>query len=454
MNRKKLAALFFVLAVLVALPTLSALAQGSQPPSGDSGSASWGSFFAPDGSMLPGVTDMGVVYQDASWMPNLSWAGINMQAEYHQYVAADGSTMLMPTQTTFFLARCSPDSPFYSADAWIGAGGAAQVNFNAGSGTTLDRLWSLVTGFATPGQQMDTSISGAFVNWSLFGLGDSWQTLQGMAGQSWQDGNLYMNALLFSGCAGSPGGCPPEVLAALATATATATDEPIVPDDPSATPPPPAVCPAPSVSQAAPSMSIGPGDPPYPLVVGQDPEKRGADVFGQITLPPVIVTWYEPVYEDDLGCVGPMSPGEPPCSRGRVETVTYLSGCIAHHDAVPEQIVAVTGTATLSEASRNWIINDLGSRWYGAYVHQGSFNLMQFGNSGASCGGDGTCRAVIDARGVPFADPGKFDLLLRISTNGAFWNGQRITAPRSLSVTGELGVSAILPTLIDASTRP
>jgi len=452
MSKRGLVVFLLGLLTLLAWPTFSALAQDGQPPVGDG--ATWGDFFNPDGSLATGVTDTGVVYQDANWMPQFpDWTGLNLQAEYHQYVAPDGSTMLMPTQTTFFFAQYDGDSPFYNNDAWVGAAGGVQLDTDYSTGSWLGNLWSAVTGFVMPDQQADTSITGSFANWTLFGFGDAWETLALMANLSQQDDSLYMNAWIFDNCASSPTGCSPQA-AALMASLVTNTPEPTATDDPFVTPPPPASCPGISVSQAAPTMSIAPGDPPYPVVVGQDPDKRGADVTGQITLPPIIVTWYEPRYEQDWGCVGPKFPGDAPCVRGRRQMVTYLAECIAHHEAVPEQITSVVATATLSAASRNWISSDLGSKWYGAYIHQGSFNLMAFGASGTSCSVDGVCRAVIEARGVPFADPGYFDLLLRVSTNGAFWRGQRVTAPRSISTSGRLGVSVILPTLIDASTQP
>lgn len=452
MTKRNFIPLIFGLLVVLSLPVMSALAQGTQPPTDNTG---WGNFFDTNGNPLPGVQDAGVVYQDVNWMPQFpSWTGINLQAEYHQYVAPNGATMLMPTMTTYIMSHFSGGAAtMYQADAVIGNAGTWQLDMSYATGNVVTDLWNMVTGYTTPDSFMDVSMSGTFMAWSFLWPGnDTWNIFSQMYAQSVNDGSLYTTALLFNSCAASPVGCPPDILAAL-TATPVST-ETTVPDDPAVTPPPPASCPGISVSQAAPSMSIAPGDPPYPVVVGQDPDRRGADVTGHITLPPVIVTWYEPRYEEDWGCVGPKFPGDAPCVRGRRQVVTYLAECIAHHEAVPEQIAGITATATLSEASRSWIIGDLGSRWYGAYIHRGSFNLLSFGNSGASCGADGTCRAVIDAHGVPFADPGYFDLLLRVSTNGAFWNGYRVTAPRSLSVNGRLGVSVILPTLIDASTMP
>ena len=37
--------------------------------------------------------------------------------------------------------------------------------------------------------------------------------------------------------------------------------------------------------------------PENPLVIGQDPEKRGADIQASVTIPPVIFTWYEQIQD-------------------------------------------------------------------------------------------------------------------------------------------------------------
>ena len=68
-------------------------------------------------------------------------------------------------------------------------------------------------------------------------------------------------------------------------------------------------------------------------------------------------------------------------------------------------------------------------------------------NWSGGCSG-GTCTATANALKVPFADPGKFGLKLRVTTTGAQFRGVTITQPRSLSADGELQVYVTLPALV------
>ena len=69
--------------------------------------------------------------------------------------------------------------------------------------------------------------------------------------------------------------------------------------------------------------------------------------------------------------------------------VQVFKGCRAHREILPEQITSSRATANLSGASRDWIVNDLGATWYGAFVHQGSFDLKRYGSASTGC--SGTC---------------------------------------------------------------
>ena len=185
--------------------------------------------------------------------------------------------------------------------------------------------------------------------------------------------------------------------------------------------------------------------PNYPLVVGQDNSKRGADVQASVNIPNVIYTWNEPIYEDERSCHNNPNGGADIC-----KTVQVFKGCKAHHESLPEQITNARATATLTDASRSWIINDLGATWYGAYVHQASFDLKRYGTPAIGCGG--SCSFNLTALKVPFADPGYFDLKVQVNTAGTFFNGTMITKPRILGGSGKIRTWVVLPTLIDAST--
>jgi hypothetical protein len=194
-------------------------------------------------------------------------------------------------------------------------------------------------------------------------------------------------------------------------------------------------------------------------VIGQDPDKRGADVSSNVSIPPVIFTWYEPIYEEIESCSAAGPNATTNCTRpngqpGVLKSNMELKECKVHRESLPERINTVNARAELSGASRDWIVNDLGSKWYGAYVHQGSFNLAQYGTMDNGCNAGGTCTASLQAMQVPFADPGLFNLSIIVGTNGTYWNGQQITPPRMLTGRGDIKVYVILPTLIDASTAP
>jgi hypothetical protein len=121
-----------------------------------------------------------------------------------------------------------------------------------------------------------------------------------------------------------------------------------------------------------------------------------------------------------------------------------------HRKSLPERINVMNNRASLSDASRAWIENDLGAHWYGAHVKQGAVNLNSYGSVSTGCAG-GTCSGSLVALGVPFADPGNWDLTVSVGTNGTYHNGVMITAPRIISGRGTVGVSVILPALIDAN---
>ena len=69
----------------------------------------------------------------------------------------------------------------------------------------------------------------------------------------------------------------------------------------SPTPGGPSVCQPSTVVSNPITASVYKAAPQNPVVVGQDDARRGADIMADVTVPPVIYTWYEaiPVYVDD-----------------------------------------------------------------------------------------------------------------------------------------------------------
>jgi hypothetical protein len=181
-------------------------------------------------------------------------------------------------------------------------------------------------------------------------------------------------------------------------------------------------------------------------VVGQDTEnRRGADVQARVTIPPVIFTWYEPIYEDEEVCEPSTTVGGAPVCR----TESVFKECREHVEHLPDAVASMQATAALDAASQAWITGKLGQTHYGAYIHQANFTLIPgLGSWTGGCDGGGTCTATGQALKVPFADPGTFDLRLNVVTTGTRFMGIPITQPRQLSADGKLQVYVTLPALV------
>ena len=452
-TRFKIFSLF--IAILVAITLIS-------PAQAQDGGTGWGQFFDTNGVLQPGVTQNEVSMQ-ADWMPSINilgnW-GINMQATYNVYTAPDGSTAMTPSASTLlFMAMNPQESGLLNANNQVGLG----------AGFAIEAIGSLLGGNIT-GQELISNIvqqiggaATSYVDSNLFadaiinGSGSAWSFLGGFKSDTWNifsqlmrssadQGNLYLVALMYDSCSNAPGGCPPD----LCQGNPVACGLPPLPTEPppgtEPTPTPPPTCPGPSISQASPSSSIVPVAPNFPLVVGQDPDKRGADIQATVTIPNVIYTWHEPIYENELSCRKNPKGGADICKNVKV-----FKGCRAHRESLPEQITNSRVTASLTDSSRDWIIKDLGATWYGAYIHQGSFDLKRYGSPAIGCGGS-SCSLNLLASKVPFADPGYFDLKVQVNTAGTFFGGKMITKPRVLGGSGKIRTWVVLPTLIDAST--
>lgn len=446
------------LALLVALTVIApARAQEGTP-----GSTGWGDFFDSDGVLKPGVTQTEVA-MSADWMPSINilgqW-GVELQATYNVYTAPDGATAMTPSASTLLFMAMNPQaSGLANADSEVALGGGSALQaFGSvlGGNTTAQQLISNVVqqvggaalSYVDANHFADAIINGDGNAWSFLGgqNSDTWQIFSQLMNSSWDQGNLYLVALIYDSCSQAPGGCPPQLCQSSPTACGLPAEPAPLPPGVEPLPTAPPACPGPSVSQAAPTSTIDPAGPNFPLVVGQDPERRGADVQASVTIPNVIYTWHEPIFEDEISCRKNPQGGAEIC-----KTVKVFKGCRAHHESLPERITNARATATLTEASRDWIIHDLGATWYGAYVHQDSFNLKQYGNPSVGCGGS-ACSFNLSALKVPFADPGYFDLKVQVNTAGTFFNGRMITRPRVLGGSGKLRTWVILPTLIEAST--
>lgn len=191
-------------------------------------------------------------------------------------------------------------------------------------------------------------------------------------------------------------------------------------------PPPPAEKPI----EPRPEASIGWGTAvTRPVVVGQDPDRRGADVFVTIRVRPAVYTWYE------------FNP-----TRGRWE----------RKQAVVTDYVDVNSirlTATLTRQSRDWIRGELAARYPGARVRRPFWNLRAWPSYRVirnSVLPDGTNEVVIAVTRIPFEDPGVYTVRVAARTRGTSWPGSRVSDPNYLvkpaaTSTGPQDVRATAP---------
>jgi hypothetical protein len=263
---------------------------------------------------------------------------------------------------------------------------------------------------------------------------------------------LYLNGVV--DCANIPGGC--------AGLLAHCPDGSCLPK--------PSLCPAATIVQNPPTLAIQKIGPDHPLVVGQDPAKRGADIQASVNIPPVVLTWYEQVQDPPTcsttqsgnggGCPGPgnhYGNHWEPSMEGNpaYQVVDGKIRCVKHVEVLPEKITSVQANAQLDPESQSWILNDLAGKYYEAYIHHPLFNLVPgMTQVNGGCNGDHTCSAKALAANVPFADPGTFDLRMYVYTAGTSfsWKGVTIpiTQPRILVAQNAAQIYVTLVTLLPA----
>jgi len=376
----------------------------------DESNSVWDQVVNPDGSINYGaMTDNGVVTQPGTFMPTIPGFG-QINAEYHVYTTPSGNQILMPTATTLFFMALDHTSALYTNPSAgttpIGISGASSGNGDTLVG--LAALGNLFSGSIQSGGQYDA----AFFNSIISGEQNIWQL--GPAGignlflsfmnTSFADLNLYTYMILIAPgvCTTSPVGCTPEQLALIPTPPpVTVTPEPVV-------------CPPPQVIQGKISFSGLKTAPNYPLVIGQDPDKRGVDLQFSASVAPTQYITHEAV--TDYGCVYSFgSPGGGNCGVNQKRVVTGYH-CEQHVETFSECVESAHGSAHLSQISRDWILNELSVRYPDAYLHNPEFSF----GSGNSCSWSDTIE------GVGIEDPGYWD----ISVNGTT-SGTPVSAPRN-----------------------
>jgi hypothetical protein len=408
----------------------------------------WNEVFTSTGSLNPNLIDLGSATEHPEWMSlQLPFnQSLPLEANYHRFQTPEGNIVVLPSASTlFFMAMKPQESGLAASYGSLGNGYGAVISFlgqTAGSHLDWNRVQAEHPEYKTPDQFWGAVLASQQEAWTYF---SGWGFITNLLQMSWNDAAFRSMYLLYlngsQNCGSIPGGCSGVVSGAKTNPPANAS-----------------ACPAPTVTLQQPVLAIRKIAPNQPLVVGQDPEtRRGADVEAAVTIPPVIFTWFEAIYEDRDVC-RPANEGEfPNCIRG--EGILQNNGvtaqervfkeCRKHVENLPDAVATLKATAALDAASQDWITGKLGKTHYEAFVHQANFSLIPGqGTWTGGCDGGGTCVATGRALRVPFADPGTFNLQLEILTSGTYFQGIPITQPRKLEVDGTLQVYVTLPALI------
>jgi hypothetical protein len=418
---KKILTLFMLVFILATfLPARQVSAQDG----------AWGEVVDSNGNILyDQMTDQGVVKQTADWMPSMTLpivGKVSMEAEYHSYVTESGNTVLMPTATTlFFMASNASESGYLAAASTMGTSGpsvgldaatgiagigaifGSMLN-NAGGAEMMSAIHQAGFNGPTAASDFFQSVANGQTNiWSVNPSG-LFNFLGSLSNQSVTDKNLYTYMLLYTPgqCGSTPAGCSAaqtDLLTALLPTPPAPTAAPTAP-------PSKPICPAPSVKPGAISASASQVAPPYPLVVGQDPDRRGVDVQFSASVAPTIYTYYTTVPIHEEQCRTTM--GVQKCKN-----VVIGYSCKMQTRSYPECIASASASMSLSKESREWILNELSIRYPEAYLHHPDFSFS-----------GGGCKYSASKDRVQVADPGNWNMNISGTTSGT-----PVSGPRSFS---------------------
>jgi hypothetical protein len=416
--------ILLVLVILLALPAVPALAQSQNPPV-DPNSA-WGEVVDSNGNILySNLTDLGPVQKSASWMPGIPGIG-NLQASYHEYQTPSGNIVVMPTATTLFFMALNPQaSGMAQASSQLGVGAAGTLE---AAGIIKGMLQgyidptALAQAMSTKGYVDQSQFFSDVINndpqelWSLLGK-NTVGFLTSLINQSKIDKSLYTTLLLYTPdqCFDVPGGCPANASLPVAPAPAAPT-------------PPASSCSSPIVKSGAITVTASKIAPPYPLVVGQDDARRGVDLTWKVTVGPTLYTYGVRVPVVTNVCspwngTGPSNCKTPAGLAGVLHSSTSYV-CQQRTTTYTEGLQWVTPSASLSQTSRDWILNTLSIMYPRAYLHHPDFSFAAFPDTGSFQGS--TFVLDFSQTHVQVADPGTFDLGVAGATTGtpvSNWRG-------------------------------
>lgn len=440
-----------VIFTTLANPVLKAFAD-------DGGNEAWGEFLNPDGSInWASLNYLGEASQPADWMNIEIPGGIQVplgEARYSRYITPSGNVLVLPSPATMFMTFLHPEESGFNANPpEMLSSGYQILAALAANYTNLEKLKAL--GYVDPADFFKAVINGRENIWSVV----SPNFLIEITRMTLDAGFLVTGLWLYSHgvpCDVIPGGCPPGF---------GLTPTPGGPGG-TPTPPPPAACPAPSITFEEITAYGEKTAPPKPVVVGQDPEKRGADVELLVTIPPVIFTWYEAKdthicqYQSDgdgQGCPGPASHydnvidadghrtdwdasmEDDPNWEARTET-----RCIQHVEVFPDYLDYASLSISLSPESRSWILGGLAQAYPGAHLKHPDWTFTFQGSGNPVQGSVVSWSSVIPK--IQFADPGMYRMQVTGRTTGTL-----VSAPRPFDLPlSDFVVDLLRVTLIEA----
>ena len=388
----------------------------------------WGEVIDANGNILyANLTDLGEIQVKADWMPGIPF--INGQATYHEYLTPSGNVIVMPSATTLFFMALNPNNSNLSqANAALGNGISALETLLAGYISPADIAGM---GYSNPDSFWQSVINGQTNIWTMEIMGDF---MRDLLTSSLADQNLYNILLLYtpSNCAAVPGGCPSRAV--------------------TPTPPPPSTCSAPIIQTSPIQITGGSSEggkiaPPNPVVIGQDPERRGVDIKLNVLIPPVVYHFFLVVRHDDPVCAVDSTGHGSGCSKHPRDThwttaVHTWYECIDHTQVFPDNLNSAQVSIRLTQDSRTWILNDLAQAYPGAHLLHPDFSYS-FPGPGTLLGDQSVTWTTTIPR-IQTADPGDFATSVLVRTTGT-----PVSAPRQAQISlGQFTVDLVRVTLI------
>lgn len=362
--------------------------------------------------------------------------GFTVDIKYDSYTTPSGETLLVPTTETMLywsgMVGADGNPLNIAAETWrqegITQGFFANENTdlieNTGEGK-VEFTWDAAE-FIAKIQSGELDDFGTMTK-------EQWNILMQ---QSDEAGFLITSMILIPGCAGDFG-CDVGPMDGEEAA-----EEPLPPEVVYYPP----QCPPPSVAFGdiivgtdAPSGEGGKLAPDYPIVVGQDKERRGVDVTANVTVPPVIYTYFIPIPRSEVVCVRAPQRDGGNCGAGvtnvserwgnpewkAIERITY--DCRKRVEVYTDYLAYVNISLVLSGPARAYIEGKLESVYPGAHVYQPIFNL-DFSGPGREIGGQRVFWEGIWEE-IPIRDPGTWIVVISGATTGT-----EVSAPRTFSV--------------------